>query len=82
MDACERSVGSFEDFTAMMFQVEVLWVVTPCSVFVEVHAASIFRQHGTLKRWCPRRHHNPEKLDLRQIAGRIFGPDRAKITKE
>jgi hypothetical protein len=25
---------SFETFTAMMFQVEVFWVVTPCSIVV------------------------------------------------
>jgi hypothetical protein len=35
-------------FTAVMFQVEVFWFVTPCSVVVEysvsgVHAASFFR---------------------------------------
>jgi hypothetical protein len=40
------SLANFEAFTAML-QVEVVWVVTPCSVVVgyqrsEVHAASIF----------------------------------------
>jgi len=39
---------SFEAFTAVMFQVEVFWVVTPCNVVVgyqrsEVHAAYIFQ---------------------------------------
>jgi len=27
--------ASFEAFTAVMFEVEVIWVVTPCSVVVD-----------------------------------------------
>jgi hypothetical protein len=41
-------MSTFEAFTAVMFQVEVFWTETPCSVVAgynvsEVHAASIFR---------------------------------------
>jgi len=41
-------VKSFEAFTAAMFQVEVLWVVTPCNIVIgyqrfEEYAISIFR---------------------------------------
>jgi len=31
--------ASFEASTAVMFQVEVFWVVTPCSVVVKMEAA-------------------------------------------
>jgi hypothetical protein len=36
-------LANFEAFTAVMFQVEIFWVVMPCSVVVIYHAASIFR---------------------------------------
>jgi hypothetical protein len=50
---------SFEAFMAVMFQVEVFWVVTLCSIVVgycisEVHAASIFRVKW-VKQWYPTR---------------------------
>jgi len=35
---------NFEAFTAVIFQVEVFWVVTPCSAVVGY-------QHGPPKRW-------------------------------
>jgi len=41
------SNGSSEAFTAVMFQAEVVWVVTLCGVVVG------YQQHGLLKRLCP-----------------------------
>jgi hypothetical protein len=40
---------SFEDFTAVVFQVEVFWRLTQDTTCSEVHAAAIFRlpQHYT-----------------------------------
>jgi len=34
ISAARCNVTGFEAFTAVMFQVEVFWVVTPCSVVV------------------------------------------------
>jgi len=43
------SPAGFEVFTALKIQVEVVWVVTPCTNVSEVHAASIFRANFSLK---------------------------------
>jgi hypothetical protein len=48
--------ASFEAFTAVKIQVEVLWVVTPYSVVVNLKMVSY---HNTTRR------HNPEDLDLK-----------------
>jgi hypothetical protein len=50
----------FEAFTAVKIQVEVFWIVTPCSVVLEVHTASIFR----VSYYNTTRGHNPEDLYL------------------
>jgi hypothetical protein len=53
----KRTDLNFEAYRAVMFQVEVFWVVTPCSVVVGFRR---FRGpcHNTTRR------HNPEDLDL------------------
>jgi hypothetical protein len=57
--------ASVEAFTAVMFQVEVFWIMTPCNVVVgyqrfggpwclhlQSEGGGRLRQHGPLKRWC------------------------------
>jgi hypothetical protein len=44
--------ASFEAFMAVMFQVEVFWVVILCKTLVPYH--------NTMQ------HHNPEDLDLKE----------------
>jgi hypothetical protein len=70
--------ASFEAFSAVMFQVEVSWVVTPCSVVVgtnvsEVHAASIF----TLTQ-----RHNLEDLDLKRMQNFVRKPQGEETTRK
>jgi hypothetical protein len=60
---------SFEAFTGVIFQIEVFWVVTPCSVLagyqptrLKMKAAWIFKT--LLSYYNTTRHHNPENLNL------------------
>jgi hypothetical protein len=52
----------FEVFSALRIQVQVVWVVTPCSVDMKMEASrfseTLVSYHNTLLR------HNPEDLDL------------------
>jgi len=41
------------EVSAAMFQIAVLWVVTPCSVVVGRQHFRRWRQHGCLKHWYP-----------------------------
>jgi hypothetical protein len=70
--------GSSEAFRAVMFQVEVFWIVTPCNVMVgyqrsrgpchlQLHPETLVYNHDTTRR------HNPENLDLKLSAPRISG---------
>jgi hypothetical protein len=48
---------SFEAFTAVIFQVEVFWIVTQCSVVEEYRSFGVlsyfYLQYGPPKRWYP-----------------------------
>jgi len=71
----------FEVFTTVKIQVEVFWVVSPCSVVIGYQRfgdpwylhlqGEGRRQHGPLKRWYPTtiftRRHNPEDIGLKNL---------------
>jgi len=65
--------SNFGTFTTVMFEVEVFWVVPPCSVLVgyrRFRVSYYLHLQYSLKRWYPTyhnttRHHNPEDLDLK-----------------
>jgi hypothetical protein len=57
----------FQAFKEAMFEVEVFWIVTPCSVVVG------YRRFGDIHNTT--RRHSPEDLDLKRnykLIGRLF----------
>jgi hypothetical protein len=84
-----RSVSdmSFEAFMAVLFQVEVLWIVTPCSVVIGYpcfRGPCCLHLHGEMKMEAARtsemlvwyynttRRHNPQDFDLFQVVHTEF----------
>jgi len=55
---------SFEALTAVMFQVEVFWLMTPCSVVGEEKMGTAWTSETLVSYHKTTRRHNQEDLDL------------------